>query len=79
MKFVQPAVLILAMAFAANTCLPRTRHQRKPLTPQRQKMKDCNLQASDKKGDEAQGVHEHLPEGQERATRCCTSRTGESR
>jgi hypothetical protein len=52
MKFVQPAVLILAMAFAANIALAADPAPAKPLTPQQQKMKDCNLQAADKKGDE---------------------------
>ena len=37
---------ISASAFAADTA------PAKPLTPQQQKMKDCNAQAADKKGDE---------------------------
>jgi hypothetical protein len=52
MKFLQPAVLILAMAFAGTSALAADPAPAKPLTPQQQKMKDCNLQAGDKKGDE---------------------------
>jgi hypothetical protein len=40
------AVLCASSAFAADTA------PAKALTPQQQKMKDCNAQATDKKGDE---------------------------
>jgi hypothetical protein len=40
------AVLCASSAFAADTAPAKT------LTPQQQKMKDCNAQAADKKGDE---------------------------
>jgi len=40
------AVLCAGSAFAADTAPAKT------LTPQQQKMKDCNAQATDKKGDE---------------------------
>ena len=40
------AVLCAGSAFAADTAPAKT------LTPQQQKMKDCNAQASEKKGDE---------------------------
>jgi uncharacterized protein YihD (DUF1040 family) len=48
MKFVQPAVLILAMAFATSTALAADAAPAKPLTPQQQKMKDCSAQATAK-------------------------------
>jgi hypothetical protein len=51
MKFTASAALLAAVlcassAFAADTAPAKT------LTPQQQKMKDCNAQAADKKGDE---------------------------
>lgn len=51
MKFTASAALLAAVlcassAFAADTAPAKT------LTPQQQKMKDCNAQATDKKGDE---------------------------
>jgi hypothetical protein len=51
MKFSASAALLAAVlcagsAFAADTAPAKT------LTPQQQKMKDCNAQATDKKGDE---------------------------
>lgn len=42
MKFAQPAVLILGMALAATSAFAADPAAAKPLTPQQQKMKDCN-------------------------------------
>ncbi len=52
MKFVQPAVLALAIAFGATSALAADPAPAKTLTPQQQKMKDCNAQATGKTGDE---------------------------
>jgi len=52
MKFVQPAVLALAIAFGATSAFAADPAPAKTLTPQQQKMKDCNAQATGKTGDE---------------------------
>ena len=52
MKFVQPAVFALAIAFGATSALAADPAPAKTLTPQQQKMKDCNAQATGKTGDE---------------------------
>ena len=51
MKLVTTAALTLALAFGAATAFAAD-PPAKTLTPQQQKMKDCNAQAGDKKGDE---------------------------
>ena len=52
MKFVQPTVLALAIAFGATSAFAADPAPAKTLTPQQQKMKDCNAQATGKTGDE---------------------------
>ncbi len=53
MRFMQTAALALAIAFAAGSAsAAETAAPTKPLTPQQQKMKDCNAQATGKTGDE---------------------------
>jgi hypothetical protein len=52
MKFVQPAVLALAIAFGASSAFAADPAPAKTLTPQQQRMKDCNAQATGKTGDE---------------------------
>ena len=53
MKFAtSAAACMLAMAFAGSAFAADAAPAAKPLTPQQQKMKDCNAQAADKKGDE---------------------------
>jgi len=52
MEFVQPAVLALAIAFGATSVFAADPAPAKTLTPQQQKMKDCNAQATGKSGDE---------------------------
>jgi hypothetical protein len=52
MKFVQPAVLALAIAFGATSAFAADPAPAKTLTPQQQKMKDCNAQATGKTGAE---------------------------
>ena len=52
MKFLQPAVFALAIAFGATSALAADPAPAKTPTPQQQRMKDCNVQAADKKGDE---------------------------
>lgn len=50
MKFVSAAVGALALSFAASAFAADA--PAKTLTPQQQRMKDCNTQATGKKGDE---------------------------
>jgi len=50
MKFISTAVAALALSFAASAFAADT--PAKTLTPQQQRMKDCNTQATGKKGDE---------------------------
>jgi hypothetical protein len=50
MKLALPAARALALAFAAPAFAADP--PAKKLTPQQQRMKDCNAQAGDKKGDE---------------------------
>ena len=50
MKFVSTALVALALSFAASAFAADT--PAKTLTPQQQRMKDCNTQATGKKGDE---------------------------
>jgi hypothetical protein len=52
MKFVHPAVLALAIAFGATSAFAADPAPAKTLTPQQQKMKDCNAQATGKTGAE---------------------------
>ncbi|HEY2395167.1 MAG TPA: PsiF family protein [Rudaea sp.] len=52
MKFMQPAVLALAIAFGATSAFAADPAPAKTLTPQQQKMKDCNAQATGKTGAE---------------------------
>jgi psiF repeat len=53
MKFAtSAAACILAMAFAGSAFAADAAAPAKPLTPQQQRMKDCNAQATGKKGDE---------------------------
>ena len=51
MKFAHTAVLAMAMAFGSS-CAFAADAPAKALTPQQQRMKDCNTQATGKKGDE---------------------------
>lgn len=51
MKFVSTAALALALSFAAGSAFA-AEAPAKTLTPQQQRMKDCNSQATGKKGDE---------------------------
>jgi len=51
MKFALPAALTLTLMFGASA-FAADPAPAKTLTPQQQKMKDCNTQAGDKKGDE---------------------------
>ena len=51
MKIASSALLMLALAFAASPSFAADAPA-KSLTPQQQRMKDCNSQASDKKGEE---------------------------
>jgi len=51
MKIASSAVLMLAIAFAAAPVFAADTPAR-TLTPQQQRMKDCNGQATDKKGEE---------------------------
>jgi len=51
MKFAASAALALALFFSGSVFAAGTAPA-KTLTPQQQKMKDCNAQAGDKKGDE---------------------------
>jgi len=51
MKFAHTAVFALAMAFGSNGAFAADAPA-KTLTPQQQRMKDCNAQATGKKGDE---------------------------
>jgi hypothetical protein len=51
MKLVSTAALALALTLAAGAVFAADTPA-KTLTPQQQKMKDCNAQAADKKGDE---------------------------
>jgi psiF repeat-containing protein len=51
MKFVSTAALALALSFAAASAFAAEAPAR-TLTPQQQRMKDCNSQAAGKKGDE---------------------------
>ena len=51
MKFSASATL-LAAVLCAGSAFAADMTSAKPLTPQQQKMKDCNAQATDKKGDE---------------------------
>lgn len=50
MKLALPAALTLALMFGASAFAADP--PAKTLTPQQQRMKDCNAQAGDKKGDE---------------------------
>ena len=50
MKFAVSAVFVAASVFAGAVLAADA--PAKPLTPQQQRMKDCNAQAADKKGDE---------------------------
>lgn len=50
MKFVSAAVVALALSFAASAFAADA--PAKTLTPQQQRMKDCNTQATGKKGEE---------------------------
>jgi hypothetical protein len=52
MKLQLIAVLALALSFAAGSALAAEPAASTTLTPQQQRMKDCNAQAGDKKGDE---------------------------
>jgi hypothetical protein len=56
------AVLCAGSAFAADTAPAKT------LTPQQQKMKDCNAQATDKKGDERKAFMSQCLKGGAAAT-----------
>ena len=52
MRFaVTTAACLFALAFAGSSFAADAAKD-KPLTPQQQRMKDCNAQATDKKGDE---------------------------
>ena len=51
MKLALPAALALSLLFGASA-FAADPTPAKTLTPQQQKMKDCNAQAGDKKGDE---------------------------
>ena len=51
MKPLTAAVLALALTFAAGTAFAADTPA-KTLTPQQQRMKDCNVQAKGKKGEE---------------------------
>lgn len=51
MKFVSTAALALALSFAAASAFA-AEAPAKTLRPQQQRMKDCNSQATGKKGDE---------------------------
>jgi hypothetical protein len=51
MKFAHTTVLALAIAFGSS-CAFAADAPAKTLTPQQQRMKDCNAQATGKKGDE---------------------------
>lgn len=52
MKFAQPAILAMAIAFGSSSAFAADPAPAKTLTPQQQRMKDCNTQATGKKGDE---------------------------
>jgi len=52
MKFAQPAILAMAIAFGCSSAFAADPAPAKTLTPQQQRMKDCNTQATGKKGDE---------------------------
>ena len=52
MKTVTTTMLALALAVAAAQPAFAADASAKPLTPQQQRMKDCNSQATGKKGDE---------------------------
>ena len=51
MKFAATAAFALSMLFAGSA-IGADAAPAKPLTPQQQKMKDCNAQATGKTGDE---------------------------
>ena len=51
MRFASTAALALALSFACGSVFAAA-PPAKTLTPQQQRMKDCNAQAGDKKGDE---------------------------
>src|ERR1700751_940719 len=52
MKFVLASALALACALSAASVYAAQPAASTTLTPQQQRMKDCNAQAGDKKGDE---------------------------
>jgi len=52
MKLLSTAALALALSFAAGCAFAAEPAASTTLTPQQQRMKDCNAQAGDKKGDE---------------------------
>ena len=52
MKFVATTLALVLAATVGASAFAANNAPAKDLTPQQQKMKDCNTQAGDKKGDE---------------------------
>ena len=64
MKFVVSAAVLALATLFAGSALAADAAAAKPLTPQQQRMKDCNAQATDKKGDERKAFMSQCLKGQ---------------
>ncbi len=61
--------IVLGVAFCAMASAPSWAEDTKPLTPQQQRMKDCNAKATDKKGDERKAFMSSCLSGEEEAAK----------